>query len=119
MTDIMEEARVILGESREVETQGELDLIFETAQNGDLLDESEAARKKMAMPKPNDSETIKKVRDIVREHQYAKIDGVIVDAFTAQTILQVFDNLNDKNQKRMAQMPIRQMASIAMKVAAR
>lgn len=43
------------------------------------------------------AERIAAVRQIVTEHQYAKIDGVMVDGFSASAIMAVYAALNETN----------------------
>jgi hypothetical protein len=56
------------------------------------------------------------IRRIVSEKQYAKIDGLMVDGFTASAIIAVFDALSPENQARYLQFSIPRMASIAFKL---
>lgn len=56
---------------------------------------------------------IEQLREIVKEHQYKKIDGVIVDVMTASAILKVYDNINEVNQAKFSALPITKMASVA------
>lgn len=46
-------------------------------------------------------ERIEKCREIVAEHQAESIDGVLMDAFTASAVVQVYDALNDENKARI------------------
>lgn len=43
---------------------------------------------------------IDKVRRIRDNHQYEKIDGMIVDSFTASAIIEVDEGLNEENRKK-------------------
>ena len=64
-----------------------------------------------------DEETIiDKVKDIVKRKSAAKIDGVTVDLFTASAISQIYDKVNPMNKKKMEKLPIKKLASAAMKV---
>ena len=64
-----------------------------------------------------DEETIiDKVKDIVKRKSAAKIDGVMVDLFTASAISQIYDKVNPMNKKKMEKLPIKKLASAAMKV---
>ena len=56
------------------------------------------------------------IRQIVASHQYAKIDGLMVDGFSASAIVQVFDALNPENQARYAALTIPKMAAVAFKL---
>lgn len=118
--EIMEEVRNILddngyGQSTAHETS-DIDLVFESAQHPDLIDESAAKRAKMAEPGPNDTEVIRKLRQIVKDHQAMKIEGQLVDAFSASAAIQVFDALNQANQKKMASMSIGKMMQVVWRV---
>jgi hypothetical protein len=53
------------------------------------------------------------LRAIVRECQYAKIDGVMVDLFTASAIVKVYDAINPENQAMYRVRTVDRMASIA------
>lgn len=46
-------------------------------------------------------EKLQKCRDIVAEHQAEDIDGVLMDAFTASAVVQVYDALNDENKTKL------------------
>lgn len=61
-------------------------------------------------------EKISAIRNIVENHQYAKIDGVAVDAFSAGAIIAVYDALNDANKKRYASFNVSKMADMAFKL---
>lgn len=57
-----------------------------------------------------------KLRQIVSEHQYQKIDGVIVDVVTANAILTIYDAMKkEENKEKYLSMDIRKMASVAWK----
>lgn len=55
-------------------------------------------------------------RRIVERCQYGKIDGVMVDLFTASCIVKVYDALNPGNQKKMRSLPICGMADISLRL---
>jgi|DEB0MinimDraft_10_1074344.scaffolds.fasta_scaffold01828_12 ABC-type antimicrobial peptide transport system permease subunit len=57
-----------------------------------------------------DPAKIKKLREIVKEHQYKRISGKIVDVQTANMILQVYDNLPADKKKDYAKKSIPEMA---------
>jgi len=52
-------------------------------------------------------------RKIVEEKQYAKIDGCMVDLFSASAVVQVYDALSPENQKKYAGYTADKMAKIA------
>lgn len=56
------------------------------------------------------------LRKIVAEHQYAKIDGIMVDGFTASAIVLVHDAVSKQNQEKLLSMPIHKMANIAFQL---
>jgi hypothetical protein len=59
---------------------------------------------------------IRACRDIVQECQYAKIDGLMVDLFSASAIVKVYDALNATNQNKFRSLPIRKMALVALRL---
>ena len=60
--------------------------------------------------------TIDKIKDIVSKKSASKIDGVMVDMFTASAISQIYDKVNDANKKKMEKLPINKLAALAMKM---
>ena len=57
------------------------------------------------------------LRRIVRRRQFEKIDGSIVDLFSASAILKVFDALEKpENKQKYMSMDVRGMSSIAWKL---
>ena len=60
--------------------------------------------------------TIDKVKEIASKKQAMKIDGVMVDSFTASAISQIYDKVNDANKKKMDKLPITKLANLAMKM---
>jgi hypothetical protein len=61
-------------------------------------------------------ERINAIRQIVKQHQYAKVDGVMVDGFTASGIIQVYDALNEEQKARYRNFHVSEMADIMWKV---
>lgn len=59
---------------------------------------------------------ISDVKDIVAKKQAKKIQGVMVDLFTASAISQIYDKVNDANKAKMDKMKITQLANAAMKI---
>lgn len=55
-------------------------------------------------------------RSIVADKQYAKINGFMVDTFTASAIVKLYDAVNDANKAKLLSVPVQRMASIAFKV---
>ena len=61
-------------------------------------------------------ERINAIRQIVTEKQYAKIDGIMVDLFSASAIIGVYDNINETHQAKYRELPVYRMADIAFKI---
>lgn len=59
---------------------------------------------------------IERLRRIVRERQMAKVDGVRVDTFTAHAIVNIYDQLNEENQRTFGSMDVRKMAAVTWKL---
>ncbi len=68
------------------------------------------------LPNPPEAR-VQALRQIVAECQYAKIDGIMVDLFSASTILSIHDALNESNKARYSRLPVYRMAEIAFKLA--
>lgn len=47
---------------------------------------------------------------------YAKVNGVMVDVFSASAIIQLYDAINDVNKAEYRALPIHKMADIAFKL---
>lgn len=63
------------------------------------------------------NERLAAIRRIVTECDYGKVDGVMVDLFTANAICVVYDQLNPVNQHKFSSLPAYRMAEIALKLA--
>lgn len=50
---------------------------------------------------------IREIEWIVDNHQYKKVQGLIVDAVTARMVLTVFNALSPENQKKAQTMDLR------------
>ena len=59
---------------------------------------------------------IDKVKEIASKKSAKKIDGVMVDSFTASAISQIYDKVNDANKKKMEKLPITKLANLAFKM---
>jgi len=66
-----------------------------------------------------ESKTIAKVKEIVDKKQAMKIDGIMVDMFTASAISKIYDKVNDANKAKMDKLKITKLADIAMKLMSR
>ena len=62
---------------------------------------------------------IDKVQSIMDNGSAMKIDGVMVDTFTASLIMDIYNKVNEKNQDKMRSMPVEKLASAAYKLANR
>lgn len=67
----------------------------------------------------NGDERIEAIRRIVTEGQYAKIDGQMIDLFSASHIVGVYDAISPENQQKFAAFPAPRMAQIAFKLTSR
>ena len=56
------------------------------------------------------------INDIVKTKGAKKVNGVVVDMFTASMIKQVYDKVNDANKKKMEKANIQTLVQIAQKV---
>ena len=63
-----------------------------------------------------DESVIDKVKEIASKKKAMKIDGVMVDSFTASAISQIYDKVNDANKKKMEKLPITNLANLAFKM---
>ena len=56
---------------------------------------------------------IDQLKEIVKNKQHAKVDGVSVDLFTTNAITTVYDALSPENQERYRALPVVKMAKLA------
>jgi hypothetical protein len=63
-----------------------------------------------------ESKTIAKVRDIVKTKGATKVDGFMVDTFSASAIIQIYDKVNDANKAKMDKMKVDKLADLAFKL---
>lgn len=61
-------------------------------------------------------ERIAAFRRIVAEKQYAKIDGTMIDLFSASVVVNVYDALNEENRAKFAAMRADRMGIVAFKL---
>lgn len=59
---------------------------------------------------------IEKIRQIVSEKQYASVDGVLVDLFTASAIIRIYDQGSDGAKKLIEELPIEKLGKIALEL---
>ena len=64
----------------------------------------------------NGKDRVAAIRAVVDNCQYAKIDGVMMDLFSASAIVRVYDALNDKNKTMFSGKTAPEMARIAFKL---
>ncbi|MEU8264680.1 hypothetical protein AB0C02_29185 [Micromonospora sp. NPDC048999] len=65
----------------------------------------EAQRPDDANHPPGDATLIDTLRRIVAERQYAKIDGVLVDVWSASVTVLIWDRLRDDKRQRLLTLP--------------
>ncbi|MFI9531170.1 hypothetical protein [Micromonospora rosaria] len=65
----------------------------------------EAARPDDAHHPPGDATLIDTLRRIVATRQYAKIDGVLVDVWSASVTILIWDRLRDDKRHRLLALP--------------
>lgn len=64
----------------------------------------------------NNSERIAAIRQIVNSGQYAKVDGCMIDLFSASAIINVYDALNETNQAKFSSITAPAMGKMAFKL---
>lgn len=55
------------------------------------------------------------LRKIVQDHQAAKVDGTMVDAFTASMLVKVHDALGPANQAKFQSLPLLKLIDFGWK----
>ena len=65
---------------------------------------------------PLGPEGIEALHRIVRERQAAKVNEVLIDIFTASTIVQVFAAVNDHNRQKLLSLPVARVAKVCLSV---
>jgi hypothetical protein len=55
-------------------------------------------------------------RSIVANCQYEKINGYMVDLFTASAIVKVYDAVNEANKARLLKLSVARIASISLQL---
>jgi hypothetical protein len=58
---------------------------------------------------------IDRLRHIVEHRQAARVEGLLVDGFTASMLVQVHDALSDANKAKFLALPLRKMVSVGWK----
>lgn len=59
---------------------------------------------------------IEAIRNIVEDGQYAKIDGCMIDLFSASAIVKIYDAISGANKAKYRIKPAPVMANIAFKL---
>ena len=62
------------------------------------------------------SDRLELFRRIVRDHQCEEVDGIMIDAQTANAVCTVYDNLQPANQDKFISMDIGSIGIIAWEV---
>ncbi|MFY1623628.1 hypothetical protein ACN268_10510 [Micromonospora sp. WMMD735] len=65
----------------------------------------EAQRPDDATHPPGDATLIDTLRRIIADHQHAKIDGVIVDVWSASVTILIWDRLRDAKRQKLLTLP--------------
>lgn len=66
--------------------------------------------------KPCGQEGLAACRKIVAEHQYAKVNEVMIDAFSASALVAVADKLNPENLAKLLAQPVGRACVISLKL---
>ena len=64
-----------------------------------------------------ESQTMKKVRQVIKKKSMMNVDGTKLDLTTASMIASVYDKVNPTNKKRMDSLKLPQLINLTMKVA--
>jgi RadC-like JAB domain len=76
----------------------------------------ELARAIVGLPKHiRDRPLIDRLRTIVADKQAARVNGILVDLFSASAVVGVYDALNETNRAKFAAMPLPKMVDLAFK----
>ena len=62
-----------------------------------------------------ESKYVKVARDVVKKKSAKKVDGVLLDLYTAGVIVQVYDAVNSKYKKRMDGLKLKQLSDLAFR----
>ena len=63
-----------------------------------------------------DGKIISQMRDIVNSHQYQKINGKMVDAFTAQHVIHLYDALDDAHKEKLNNLKLDKLIALTWKM---
>lgn len=70
----------------------------------------------MTHPSERKATRIGEFRKILSEHQAARIDGYLVDHFSASAVVQIYDHLSPANQEKLMRMPIWTMMTVVWRL---
>ena len=59
---------------------------------------------------------IEQIQKIVAEKQYGKVEGAMLDLFSASAIMTVYNNLGEEDRARFLSLPVAAMAELAFKL---
>lgn len=86
----------------------------------DDFNRDDTARFVRSVPKADPKlPVIEKLRLIVKERQANRVNGVLVDLFSASAVVQVYDVVNEANKAKLAQLPVRKLVAVCFKVLAK
>ena len=61
-------------------------------------------------------ERVSAFKSVVADKAYAKIDGTMIDLFSANVVVQVYDAISDENKSKFSNFPAGKMALLAFKL---
>ena len=70
----------------------------------------------VAEQKLSEAAALDGIKDIVKTKGAKKVNGVMVDMFTASVITQAYDKVNDSNKKKMEKANVQTLVKLAQKV---
>ena len=65
---------------------------------------------------PIGKDGIERCRKIVAERQYAKVNEVMIDGYSASAIVQVYDAVNEANRIKLEGLPVHRVVSICFQL---
>ena len=77
---------------------------------------SDAEQLQLVELEPEKATRLERLREIVKEHQAMMVDGQLVDATTANMLVQVCDALNAKNRSKFLGFTVDKMAHVGWKL---
>jgi hypothetical protein len=55
-------------------------------------------------------------RQTIKEKQYRKFEGILIDLYSASAVITVYDNLNETNKKKLEALEPKQIIAICFKL---